>query len=222
VAKAKIELGRYAKRALELLVKQPDFKSTPREALAMMLVDGRGRMYGPGIPLVQRGSTTHLLHVILAGDVEVESPPGPRGEPVQIVRAGEGQLVGDLRAFSGEDRWATIITVDSVEVLEINTVKLKPVFAEYPDLFMTLARLLARYAGNLADFDATSELVDATLEMALDQYEDTVSRTATGGIDPQKAMEIRQRWQELKELDKEDRAREALRNAISAQTSRKR
>ena len=219
VAKAQIELGRYAKQALELLAKNPDFKGTPRDALAMMLADGHGRMYAAGMPLVQRGSTTHLLHVVLAGEVEVDPPPSDNG-PATPIRAGEGVLVGDLRAFSGEERWSTIVALDNVEALEVNTTKLKPVFAEYPDLFMTLARVLARYAGNLADFDATSELVDATLEMALDQYEDTVTHAASAGIDPKKAMEIRQRWRELKDQDKEDRAREALRNAISAQTSR--
>ena len=128
--------------------------------------------------------------------------------------------MGDLRAFSGEDRWATIVAVGNVEALEVNTTKLRPVFADYPDMFMTLARVLARYAGNLADFDATSELVDATLEMALDQYAGTANQAAAGAIDPKKANEIRARWRELKEEDKEDRAREALRNAIQSQTNR--
>ena len=85
-------------------------------------------------------------------------------------------------------------------------------FAEYPDLFMTLTTLLAKYSEN------AEEVVNATVMAALEQHSIEVAESRREGLDPDKAMEIAARWRKIKEEDKAaDRAKEAARAAIDQQ-----
>ena len=216
VQRPKVHLTSYAQRALELMVKNPAFKGTPREALELFLAEGHGRIFQRGEMLIHRGDASRVLHVIIDGQVTLESGQPAEGEQrPQAVHLGPSEIAADLRAFSGEPRWASVTASETVDALAVDTSKLKPVFAEFPDLFMTLAKTLALHT------DSLDELVEATLSTALDQYSASVSRGRRDGLDPQKAQEIRERWRELKEMDSaEDRARAALRNAINQQTSK--
>src|SRR5581483_3608106 len=132
VAKQKIELTRLAARAVDLLVHRPEFKKFPKEALELFAVDGRGRVYPANTEVVDRGSSSHVLCVIVSGRVALEG--GPNDKPIEL---GPGEIAGDLRAFSGEERWATVVTLENTELLEVNTANLKDLFSHYPDMFET-------------------------------------------------------------------------------------
>ena len=211
VAKQKIELTRLAARAVDLLAHRPEFKGVPHEVLELFAADGHGRMYPPNIEIVKRGSGSHMLCVVISGSVHLEGEPGSK--PIEM---GPGQVAGDLRAFSGEERWASVVTDESSEVLEVNTTKLRGLFSDYPDLFDRLMQMFSRFTDNPDD------LVEATLGMALEQFSAQVAadeKRQRGGLDPEKAQAIIARWRELKqEEQEEDKARAAARAAIESQT----
>lgn len=208
IQRPKVHLTSYATRALELLVKVKAFQETPREALEMMLAEGHGRMFAAGERLVHNGDSSRVLHVIIDGRAALATPG-------QTSELGPGDIAGDLRAFTGEPRWAGLSALDTVDALALDTSKLKPVFAEFPELFETIAQVLAMHT------DSIDELVEATLSTALEQYPEAQTDRRSGGLDPMKAGRIAARWREMKEMDAaEDRARAAVRDAIRQQTDR--
>lgn len=212
VARQKIELTRLAARAVDVLSHSPEFKGVSREALELFAVDGHGRMYPANTEIIARGSNSHMLCVVISGSVILQAEPG--SDPIEM---GPGEIAGDLRAFSGEERWASVTSNDAVEILEVNTTKLRELFSDEPELFDRLMQLLSRY-GQSAD-----ELVEATVSMALEQFAGYVAaqeKQHRGGLDPAKAAAIIARWHQIKDEDQEDRARQATRNAIDAHTKR--
>jgi CRP-like cAMP-binding protein len=214
VVRQKVELTRLASRAVDLLSHRPEFKGIPHEALELFAVDGRGRMYPPDTEIVPRGSNSHVLCVVISGSVILQADPGSK--PIEM---GPGEIAGDLRAFSGEERWASITSAESVEILEVNTTKLRQLFADQPDLFDRMMQLMSRYA------ESADELVEATLGMALEQFSAGVAaeeKQHRGGLDPAKAQAIIARWREIKDQDHEDRAQAAARAAIDAHTKGRR
>jgi CRP-like cAMP-binding protein len=153
-----------------------------------------------------------MLHVVLAGYVQVEAPSDTAQVNAVKDELGPGSVVGDLRAFTEQPRWANISAEENVETLEINASKLRPVFSKHPELMMTLAQALAPFSAS------TDDMVSATVNLAVDQFSVTEAEEKREGLDPAKAMEIRARWQKLKEKDlAEQRARETARAAINQQ-----
>jgi CRP-like cAMP-binding protein len=213
IDEAQIDLTRYASKALDLLLKSSVFKDTPKDVLIQLVKDGHGRVYGPGAYLIHHNDVSPMMHVILAGYVNVETQAQAPGAKTVRTELGPGALVGDLRAFTEQPRWASISAEDNVETLEIDTSKLRGLFATAPELMMTLARMLAPYSAT------TDEMIDATVNLAVDQFSsDAKSEERREGLDPAKAMEIRARWQQLKEKDlAEQRAQAAARAAINQQ-----
>jgi CRP-like cAMP-binding protein len=209
VVKHEVKLGKYPEMAFELLTKHPDFHDTPKDALVALVKDGHGRMFAPGAYLVHKGDKSHHVFVVLSGAVTVEPQNGTGHQ------AGAGQLAGDLRAFTEDPRWASVYA-DNALALELDVSKLRGLFAEYPDLFLTLTRLLAKFS------ESAEEVVNATVMAALEQHSVEVAQQRRDGLDPDKAMAIAARWRKIKEDENAaDRAREAARAAIDAQTGRR-
>src|SRR5947209_3911272 len=135
---SQVDLTRYAAKALELLGKSDAFKDTAKDALIELVQEGHGRVYGPGAFLVHRNDTSPMIHVVLAGFVDVEASADTAEVKSVEAEVGPGAVVGDLRAFTEQPRWANISAEDNVETLEINASKLRPVFSKHPELMMTL------------------------------------------------------------------------------------
>ena len=217
VQRPKVELTRFGAKALDFLSKDSRFKEVDKYGLSLILADGHGRVYPAGSTLVRRGAVTHDLHVVISGEVSLETA-NSEAEGRKPLVVGEGSLVGDLRAFSGDERSTTILALEDVEALEINTSKLKSVFEEYPDIFPVLAQVLGSYLAALGD---TAELAEATTDIALNQYGSADAEAKRDGVDPNKLNDIRARLREMQEAEREeDRARRVAREAIANQTRR--
>jgi CRP-like cAMP-binding protein len=210
-AKVEVPLGKYSSSALELLSQTPELKPVPKDALVAFVKDGHGRMFAPGAVLVHRGERSHSLHVVLDGMVLVQKDEDSDGHEV-----GPGAIAGDLRAFTEEPRWASVVAIDNSLALEVDAGKLQPTFAEHPDFFMSLVQSLGKYSEN------AEEVVEATVQAALQQQTVEDAHERREGLDPQKQMEIAARWRQIKEDQKAaDRAREAARAAIDSQMKKR-
>lgn len=205
------ELGKYPASAYELISGSPLLKSVPKEAMVAFVKDGHGRLYANGSFLAKRGERSHALHVVLSGNVMVEPKEGGKGHQLSV-----GEVAGDLRAFTDEPRWADVYALDSVTALEVDVSTLKPTFSAHPEFFNVLVQSLAKFSEN------TDEVINATVQAALEQQTNERAELKREGLDPKKAMEIAARWRKLKEEQRaaDDRAREAARKAVDSQTNR--
>ena len=209
--KAEIQLGKYPSEAMQALTQSGTFQNVPKEALMELVKDGHGRMYAPGAYLVRRGDHDQHLHVILQGSVIIESEEGAGQH-----EAGAGAVAGDIRAFTEDVRYSSIYANDNVLALEVDAGKLRETFHDHPELFMALVQVLGKYSDN------TEDVIQATIQAALQQHEADQAEKQRDGLDPKKAMEIAARWRQIKEDDRAaaDRAREAAQRAINSQTGR--
>lgn len=206
-----VELGKYAASAFDLISGSTALKAVPKEALVAFVKDGHGRLYANGSYLAKRGERSHALHVVLSGNVMVEPKEGGKGHQL-----GSGEVAGDLRAFTEEPRWANVYALDSVTALEVDASTLRPTFSAHPEFFNALVNSLAKYSEN------TDEVINATVQAALEQQTQEQAEHRREGLDPDKALEIAARWRKLKEEQRaaDDRAREAARKAVDSQTKR--
>jgi CRP-like cAMP-binding protein len=147
-ASAGVALGSYAAAAFELLSKGAALGHLADEALVALVKDGRGRMFGDGHMLVRSGERSPLLHVVLDGRLLIEG-----ADHTHTVSPGEP--AGDLGAFVGEPRLASVSGHGAGLALEMDLVRLQPTFAAHPDLFESLLHLLARFSGTTDDLVRT-------------------------------------------------------------------
>src|SRR5262249_44657452 len=149
--------------------------------------------------LNKQGDNARVLHIVLAGHVLVQRrnqmAASVLDDKETLAELGVGKIVGSLSAFSSDAVVTTAIAGDHAETIELELAPLRDVFSESPDLFMAIIRILAR---RISD---TDELVEQTLAAALQVFEPVIETKKKDGIDPERAVEIRRRWRELKQAD---------------------
>jgi len=214
------QLSKQATEAVDMLCKSGDFQGVARDTVRSFVRVGKRRMFLPGTVLVRQNRPSSKLFVVLHGTVTVERvktsrtvDEGLADQEVELVgELGTGSLVGDLSALSGTPRSTSVIANQEVEAFEIDTAALKETFAEHPELFLALTRIMSR------DVDTTDELVEQTLQVALYACYTEEGAAAPDPEKVRKAMEIRARWREIREKESaDDRARAALRAALDEQ-----
>jgi CRP-like cAMP-binding protein len=119
---------------------------SPTERSAFESAAGR-RTFGPGSALMREGEQAQEVFVILDGWVKVCL--GEDGRERVITERGPGDLVGERGTVRGSVRSASVIALDTVHVLVMETVGYIAFVAEYPgvpDLVMkqTYDRLTGR------------------------------------------------------------------------------
>jgi CRP/FNR family cyclic AMP-dependent transcriptional regulator len=94
--------------------------SVSAEAWARLGSAGRVRRHDPGVVLLRQGDpATHVL-ALVAGRVKVLRTSSDGNVLVLAVR-GPGEILGDISVLGGEDRSATVITVDQCETRLMRT-----------------------------------------------------------------------------------------------------
>ncbi len=205
-----VTLSKYSTSAIELLETGQALQGVGHDAMMAFVKDGRGRVYPPKAQLVGRGDLSYALHVVLSGSLFIEK------ELAKGCELGPGDVAGDLRAFTGYPRWATIVTLNSAATLEVNTQHLRGAFAEYPDLFRCVVRRVMPFS------EHPEEIVKSAVWAA-------AHRQPAGPAAPvekkdpaaEKGAAIAARWQVLKEEQEAlERAQRVAREAIKSQTVR--
>lgn len=205
---AAVPLGKFPSSAFDLLRKSSDWQAMAPAALTAFVKDGHGRMFAPQTFLVSRGEKSHALHVLLSGTALIEKDVTGQGNVV-----GPGDVAGDVRAFTDEPRWASIIALESALALEVDTASLHSTFAQHPEFFMALVCSVGKFSDN------PEEVIHATVQVALERYTAETKQDWHEGLDPAKKMEIAARWGRIKEQQRaDDRAQKAARAAIDSQT----
>lgn len=138
------------------------FKFLRDEEHNQLLQSCERKAYKPGAALIQEGEKQTSLYVIVKGDVKVQRDH--EGFAIELSRAGQGEIFGDMSFIEGQPASATVIAGDE-EVLafvithnQISTLMgQNPAFAArfYQSLADILSRRL-RDTTNLVQKDATA------------------------------------------------------------------
>ncbi|GEM_PF-819184 len=128
---------------LHVLAQSPVFETLSREELAELVRHGRRQVFPAGSALIEQGTPSDSLHVILAGRVGVQrSHPAVKGQLV-MAEVGPGETVGEMGVVDRAPRSATAVALDDTETLELSTDLMDRVIARRPQVAMSLARLLS-------------------------------------------------------------------------------
>jgi CRP-like cAMP-binding protein len=217
MTRSDVKLSSYSSSALDVLrLPASGLRTIEPDALVEFVKDGKGRMYSSDTRILTRGEKSQTLHVVLSGSLFVEKEKANSGREV-----GPGEVAGDLRAFTGDPRWASITTLGSASTLEIDTTNLGSAFGQYPDLFKTLVKSL------MPTSERPEEIMKSPLWAARRQPAQAAATAAAAGDDPEAAKKaaILARWELMKRerLLAEEAARRAqrvARDAIKTQTKR--
>jgi CRP-like cAMP-binding protein len=122
---------------------------------------GRHRAYGANVTLFHQGDEAGPVLVLLDGRVKVVALTSAGREVIVAVR-GPGDLLGEMAAFDGEPRSATVATLEPVEALLVPGSAFAAFLERRPRVALVILRMVAgrlRYAdAQQADF-ATHDVV---------------------------------------------------------------
>jgi CRP/FNR family transcriptional regulator, cyclic AMP receptor protein len=122
---------------------------------------GRRRAYGANVTLFHQGDEAGPVLVLLDGRVKVVALT-PAGREVIVAVRGPGDLLGEMAAFDGQPRSATVATLEPVDALLVPGSAFAAFLERRPRVALVLLRMVAerlRYAdAQQADF-ATHDVV---------------------------------------------------------------
>ena len=211
LSEAPVTLSKYSMSAIELLGKKSALQGVGPDAVEAFVKDGKGRVYPAKSLIVSRGDLSYAFHVVLSGDLFIEK------ERVKGRQLGPGDVAGDLRAFTGAPRWASIATLTVASTLEVDANHLRGTFVQYPDLFRSVVRLVMPFS------EHPEEIMRSPVWLAQRHQPEGGPTRPSSKPSPadEKAAAIAARWQEMKhEQEALDAARRAQRAAHDSMKSR--
>ncbi|CAA9402905.1 MAG: cAMP-binding proteins - catabolite gene activator and regulatory subunit of cAMP-dependent protein kinases [uncultured Pyrinomonadaceae bacterium] len=105
------------------------------------LADGSNlRVFAPGEAIVRQGQKGDSMFVVHRGAVDVQIKEAEATKNLRKLR--EGDFFGEMGLLTGEPRTATVLTDGETEILEINSLCLKPILEENPELVESLSRIV--------------------------------------------------------------------------------
>ena len=129
--------------SVELLVDMPSmplFAELPREVFTQMIADAELVELRADETLIEVGTASDSLFVIIEGQVEVRVP-GRDGDPILL---GEGDLVGETSLLDDVARAADVVATGPCQALRIEKASLDALVAKHPGLGRILFELLSR------------------------------------------------------------------------------
>jgi CRP-like cAMP-binding protein len=142
------------------------------EEAAELEAAGRRRRYPAGVTLFHEGDDAGPVIVLLSGRAKVAQLGAGGREAIVAVR-GPGDLLGELSAFDGAPRSATVTTLEPVEALLLAGSAFAALLERRPRLALVILRLVAarlRYAdaqqAEFATHDVVGRVARRLLEVA--------------------------------------------------------
>jgi len=91
--------------------------------------------------IVKEGDTSEMLYILFAGKVSVRKRQ-PDGEDRELAQLGPGQVFGEMGLFDGETRSASVVALEEVEMLSLDSDRFQSLVNQRPDVLMQLCRVL--------------------------------------------------------------------------------
>jgi CRP-like cAMP-binding protein len=118
------------------------FESLPAEAWLELVHRFLTVRLEEGDSLIWKDEVNHDVYIVIGGELAVFISEDGRGQCVGRVRPGE--LIGEIAFLSRETRQATVRATKPSECLVLRDLDLRILGFKYPDIFMTMGKVLAQ------------------------------------------------------------------------------
>jgi len=115
--------------------------SLPTDVLIRLAEVGERRLFRAGDVLLRQGEPSTSLHIIVAGQVQVERERAD-GTSLVLSAFGPGEVVGEMGLLDDAPRSATVIATADTETLEFGLAPIATLMAQYPVLARVVLRSL--------------------------------------------------------------------------------
>ena len=137
--------------ARETYLRKVDFlKDLPDGAIHTLAEMSETRLYDQAETIIRQGDQGEELFIVRRGEVAVMLEENGQGR-VEVARLGPGKFFGEMSLMTGEERRATVRTVNESEVLVVGKDAFSKVFDSYPDLVQHVCDVLAEREERLAE-----------------------------------------------------------------------
>ena len=125
-------MAKQADPAVKMLGSIDIFCGLDASHLAMIGQAARDHTFTAGQSVVEEGGADKRMYVILSGTADVLIG----GE--NVARLGQGDYFGEIAVFDGGDRTASVIATTDVAAISVNSVNLRSLIKENPQMGLNL------------------------------------------------------------------------------------
>ncbi len=122
------------------------FSALPEESVLDISLHGREEPYGANEVVVLAGEQGKSMHVILEGEVAVQSAQDRR----ELFRLGAGEFFGEMSLITGSPRTATVVSITSARTFVIDEPTFRAMLARHPEIAEALSEVLAQRQAELS------------------------------------------------------------------------
>lgn len=101
------------------------------------------RVYPPNVAIVREGALGDAMFIITDGEVEVRKKDPSLGVDLTVATLRDGTCFGEISLLTGKVRSATVVAVQTTEVLVLERKEFDALLGAYPSIYASLNRILA-------------------------------------------------------------------------------
>lgn len=98
--------------------------------------------FAEGDHLVVQGELGEEMYILVSGEVRVVVEDDDSGEPIELVRRGPGEYVGEMAVISEEPRMASLIAAEGVRALYIDKSQFRELLRRRPQTSLAVIEVL--------------------------------------------------------------------------------
>ena len=151
--------------------------------------------------LFHKGADSSQLYVVGTGRVKVFTT-SEDGDDLMFCIAGPGEVIGEISLLIDLPRTATVVALESTELIVINRRDFRALLKRRPDVAIELLEILARRVARLSEFleDAHFQNLPVRLARKLADFADLHGRERTGDGKPEILIELKLSQEEWGDL----------------------
>ena len=144
------------KTASKLLQANPLFSILSEQQIQKMVKISSLHSYGPGEIIATENEPGYSLFMLIDGNVSIRKPAIAQNNS-EIARLKSGDIFGEMTAFAGTPRSATVQSIGKVDVLEIERQAIAELIEEEPGLIETFGKMISDRQAQLDKLKITSQ-----------------------------------------------------------------
>lgn len=129
--------------------------------------NAKSELFAPGEVVIRRGDRGETMFVVLSGELRVHLEENGVGA-TEEVKIGRGSFFGEMSLLTGDPRTATVVAVTSCELLVLDHLAFKQIFADHPEVAKAISEKVIERRRNMA-----ARKITALPSPAIDQETET-------------------------------------------------
>ncbi len=133
----------------EILFRVAPFRSVPLVGLRRLADSGVTRSFLAGDVLIQQGTVTRSMYVVLSGSVRIERTHPDMTDAVVMALCGPGETAGEQGLLDDGPRLYSVVAAEAAMVLELDGRNVIDLMQQYPHQCVELLRLCSSRPRNI-------------------------------------------------------------------------